>query len=156
MEQATQSPAPTASTPNPAQTAARAAYGRAAALAARLVDRSAVLPHSVDVAAYGGPYLVRLHYGPGLAGGRAVLEIASIADATATRDQAVSAAGDWVECRTTIDGIPVVARALLTKADADELLQQTPPTPAAPAAQSVPLAASVFAVRPVAPVGGAQ
>ncbi|QJT01764.1 hypothetical protein G9272_16795 [Streptomyces asoensis] len=135
----------TTPTPTTMQADARASYDRATALAARLVDRSRVLPMSVDVATFGGPYIVRLHFGPGLEAGRAVLDIASTADGDAVRDEAASCTGDWIECRTVIDGVPVVARALLTKAHADELMQQTPPTPAAPAAQPVPLAASALA-----------
>lgn len=140
MDQATATAA-TASTTLPTD---RASYQRAAALATRLVERLAVLPRAVETHADFTGHSIRLHFGTGITAGRGVLEVARIADAEADRDEASSCAGDWVECRTVIEGVPVVARALLTKADADTLLEQTP-APAAPAAQPVRLGASPVA-----------
>lgn len=163
MDQPTQ-----ATSPKPIRTEdQRAAYKRASALADRIVDRLTVMPRDVEARGeFGGTYGLRVHFGTGLPAGRGVLAVAGIADAEPTRDTSDSGLGVYVECRAEVDGIHLIARALLTPDDADQLLQQTPtaaltvpeatpPTPAAPAAQPVPLGASVLAqISGIPPVGG--
>jgi len=149
MDEATQATTPTAST---TLTTDRASYQRAAAVATRIVGRLAVFPRAVETYADFTGHAIRLHFGTGLTAGRGVLETADIADTEVTRDE--STYGVFVECTTTIEGIPLVARALLTQDDADELMQKTP-TP-----QPVRLGASVLAhvpaVTAVPPIGGEQ
>ncbi|MFF7901224.1 hypothetical protein ACFZCV_20865 [Streptomyces sp. NPDC007920] len=139
----------------------RTAYQAAAALAAELVDQAQVLPDSVEVHRdYGTDiYGVRLHYGTGLTAGRGVLETASIVDTEITREDVV--AGVWVECRTTIDGIPLIARALLDPSDAGQLLttadtadepEQTQPAPTADTSPTAVTAPAAITVRPLADV----
>ncbi|WP_073946482.1 hypothetical protein [Streptomyces kebangsaanensis] len=135
----------------------RPAYLAAAALAARLVDQVQILPDAIEAHRGLGTdtYGVRLHYGTGLTAGRGVLETAGIVEAEVTREDVVVDAV-WIECRTTVDGIPLIARALTTTADADQLLpksdmaeaaQPVPAASASPAAVEVP---AVFAIRPLA------
>lgn len=145
MDQATQ---PTTPTPS----AERFAYKQALALATRIVDRLPIVPRSVEMMREVGgmAYGVRLHVGTGLPAGRAVLTVAEIADAEVTLDRAASDAGEWVECRTTVGGVPLIARALLTLEDAEELLQKTPTGP------DVVLPRGVRLDRVVAQVGGAR
>lgn len=129
MSQATQ-PAPvTAPTSIRTHTAQRSAYKRASALAGRIVDRLTVLPHDVEARGDRGAYGLRLHFGTGLDAGRGVLEVARIADVEVIRDQAEHAAGAWVECHGSVEGIPLIARALLTPDDADQLLDAGAPAP---------------------------
>lgn len=166
MDQATQATTPQTSE----QTAQRAAYKRASAAAARIVNRLTVLPRDVEARGeLGGTYGLRLHFGAGITAGRGVLEVAAITDAEVSRDASASGMGVWIECQTQVDGIPLIARALLAQENADQLLQDipapavtvpeaTPPTPTAPTAQPVPLGASVPAhvavVTPVTAIGG--
>lgn len=145
MDKAT-APAPTASIPSPEQSTQRGTYRRAWAAAERIVDRLADLPRDVEVRAdLGSSYSVRLHFGTGPAAARGVLAVAGITDAEATRDDSSAGLGVYVECEANVDGVHLIARALVTPADAEQLLQQTPPAPAAPAAQPVRLGANVLA-----------
>lgn len=167
MEQATQATTPTASAETTALADPRAAYKRVAGIAQRITDRlTIVMPNAVEVYRE-GTYGIRLHFGLGLAAGRGVLEVARIADVEATRDSKSFDDEAWIECRAVVDGAHLVARALLTRADADELMQQTPPPPPSDEAdtpptaeQPVPLGASVLAhvpaVTPVETIGGGQ
>lgn len=160
MDKATQATTPTASTRTAQQAAQRAALQRARAAADRIVDRISVLPRDVEIRGdFGGAYGIRLHFGAGLTAARGVLATAGAADVQPTRDTSEAGYGVYIECTAKVDGIPLIARALVTPADADQLLQKTPtPTPAAPAAQPVRLGTSVLAhvpaVTPVAPIGG--
>jgi hypothetical protein len=168
VEQATQATTPTASTENTALADPRAAYKRVAGIADRIIDRlTTVMPNAVEVYREAGVYGIRLHFGLGLTAGRGVLEVARIADVEAARDSRSFADEAWIECRTIVDGVHLVARALTTKPDADQLMQQTPPpAPDEPDAQPaegqqpVPLGTSVLAhvpaVTPVEAIGGAQ
>ncbi|MEU1478946.1 hypothetical protein [Streptomyces sp. NPDC005760] len=168
MEQATQATTPTASTETTALADPRAAYKRVAGIGDRIIDRlTTVVPNAVEVYREAGAYGVRLHFGLGLTAGRGVLEVARIADVEATRDPKSLSSEAWIECRATVEGVHLVARALLTQADADQLMQQTPPpsapdeADAAPASEHpVPLGASVLAhvpaITPDEAIGGAQ
>jgi hypothetical protein len=165
VEQATQATTPTASTETTDLANPRTAYKRVAGIAQRVTDRlTTVMPNAVEVYREAGAYGIRLHFGLGLTAGRGVLEVAHIADVEATRDpKNLINSEAWIECRALVEGVHLVARALVTKADADQLMQQTPP-PAVdeetPAAQPVPLGASVqahvAAVTPVTAAGGGQ
>lgn len=160
MDKATQATTPTAFTPPAEQAAQRAALQRARAAADRIVDRISVLPRDVETRAdFGGTYSIRLHFGAGMNAARGVLAVAGITDVQPTRDDSAEGFGVYIECTAKADGIPLIARALVTLADADQLLQKTPtPTPAAPAALPARLGASVLAhvpaVTPVTPIGG--
>ncbi|MET9100005.1 hypothetical protein [Streptomyces antibioticus] len=142
MEQATAT-TPTASTPTTDDQPQRAAYQRARATADRIVDRISVLPNGVEVRIDGAGFAIRLHFGSGKTAARGVLAVAGITETDPTREESPSGIGTYIECTTTVDGIPLIARALVTAADADHLLQQTPPTPAAPAAQPIPLSTAL-------------
>jgi hypothetical protein len=166
VEQATQATTPTASPESSVLNDPRAAYKRVAGIAQRIIDRlTTVMPNAVEVYRE-GTYGIRLHFGLGLTAGRGVLEVARIADVEATRDATMAGTEAWIECRANVEGVHLVARALLTRADADQLMQRTPPlAPAeddtAPAAdQPVPLGASVLAtvpaVTPVEAIGGGK
>ncbi|MFF9123216.1 hypothetical protein ACF09J_07940 [Streptomyces sp. NPDC014889] len=138
----------------------RTAYLAAAALVARLVDQVEVIPDTAEARRELGTdtYGARLHFGTGLAAGRGVLETAAIVDAEVTRDD-VRDGVVWIEVHTTVDGIPLIARALTNTADADELLaagdtaedpettQPIPTVSTSPTAITVP---AIFAVRPLA------
>ncbi|MFC8361087.1 hypothetical protein ACFUIY_14590 [Streptomyces griseorubiginosus] len=167
MDQATQATTPTASTESRDLADPRAAYKRVAGIAQRIIDRlTTVMPNAVEVYREAGAYGIRLHFGLGLTAGRGVLEVARIADVEATRDATFAGSEAWIECRANVEGVHLVARALLTKTDADQLMQRTPaPAPAEddtpPAVdQPVPLGASVLAqvpaVTPAEAIGGGQ
>ncbi|MFE3855229.1 hypothetical protein ACFXPN_29360 [Streptomyces griseorubiginosus] len=173
MEQATQATTPTASTESSVLNDPRAAYKRVAGIAQRIIDRlTTVMPNAVEVyrePGTSGVYGIRLHFGLGIAAGRGVLGVARIADVVAIRDSKHLGAEAWIECRAVVDGAPLVARALVTTDDADQLMQRTPPpataeteasAPAAEAQQPVPLGASIHAhvpaVTPVEAIGGGQ
>lgn len=163
MEQATQATTPTASTQPRDITAQRAAYKHINGVTQRILDRlTTVMPTAVEVRPASG---IHLHFGLGLSAGRGVLEVADIAGVQATRDPRNVAENEaWIECRALVEGIPLVARALVVRENADQLMQQTPAatTPDAedpPATTPVPLGSSVVArvpaVTPVpAPDGG--
>ncbi|MFF9285452.1 hypothetical protein [Streptomyces griseosporeus] len=143
----------------------RSLYEAARALADRIVAQLTVLPDSVEAhREFGANHFgVRLHFGTGLAAGRGVLETAALADAEVTREDSTHAGqitGVWIELHTSLDGIPLIARALTSTEDADQLLladdaetTQPIPTPAtAPVPPTSP--ASVFppAVSVVVPL----
>ncbi|MFJ2717467.1 hypothetical protein [Streptomyces sp. NPDC087437] len=158
-EQTTSSAAPAESLE---QDADRASYKRATALAARIVDQVQALPDTVEARRELGTdtYGVRLHFGTGLTAGRGVLETAGIVDTEVTRDD-VRDDVVWIEAHATVDGLPLIARALTNTADADQLLvasdaaedpEVTQPIPTvgmSPTAVTVPV---VFAVRTLAAV----
>ncbi|MGW6210994.1 hypothetical protein [Streptomyces sp. NPDC055109] len=138
----------------------RAAYQRASALADRIVDRLAVVPSAIEQKReFGGDtYGIRLHFGASLEDGRAVLEIAELADATVVQEPANPSglSGVFIETRAVVEGVNVVARALLSTDDAarlrgDEAPAEEPITAPeeGPPAQAVPLGASVIAVSPI-------
>ncbi|MFF3891340.1 hypothetical protein [Streptomyces sp. NPDC001914] len=169
MEQSTQTntPGPTAQTdprlPDESSFPARAAYRRASALAGRIVNQLSVMPRAIEQFTEVGScvYRVRLWFGYGLDAGRAVLEVAEQADAEVVQDR--TASGVFVEARASMDGIPIIARALLTKSEAAKLSDESAPTDEepldpAPTVQPVPLGASVIAVTPAvaAATGGAE
>ncbi|MFF9279573.1 hypothetical protein [Streptomyces griseosporeus] len=143
----------------------RTSYEAARALADRIVAQLTVLPDSVETHREFGTdtFAVRLHFGTGLAAGRGVLETATLADTEVTREDSTHAGqitGVWIELHTSLDGIPLIARALTSTEDADQLLlpddgETTQPMPA-PAAAPVPPTspASVFppAVSVVVPL----
>ncbi|MFB7597207.1 hypothetical protein [Streptomyces sp. NPDC056160] len=124
----------------------RAAYQHAKTAADQLVDRMQALPDTVETRrelGSVGVYGIRLHFGTGLAAGRGVLEVAGIADAEVTRDTARDGVTTWIELHTVLDGIPLIARALTTRADADQLLHHTDtsaPTPPIPTDGTSPAA----------------
>jgi hypothetical protein len=155
VDKATQATTPTAPKPIKTATAQRSAYKRASALAARIVDRLTILPRDVEVRSeVGGAYGLRLHFGAGRTAARGVLEVAGIADTDPTRDASSAGLGVYIECHATVEGIPLIARALVTQDDADQLLQQTP-TQAAPTPQAVRLGTSAVAqVASVVTLGG--
>ncbi|WP_326780397.1 hypothetical protein OG481_09635 [Streptomyces longwoodensis] len=163
MDQATQATTPTA----PTQSPDRSAYKRASATAEGILDQLTALPRGVEICGqFAGGYGVRLHFGSGLTAARGVLEVAGITGAEPTRDASAQGLGIYVELYATVEGVPLVARALLDQADADQLLQQTPEPAAAveeetaPVAPPVPLGSSVlaqvYAVAPAATAGGDQ
>ncbi|MFI1723877.1 hypothetical protein [Streptomyces sp. NPDC020489] len=167
MDQVTQATTTTASTDARQLAGPRAAYKRAEAVAQRIVDRlTSVMPNAVELCRDRDTYGIRVHFGLGLAAGRGVLELAALAGAEVTRDAIVSEA--WLECRTLVEGVPLVARALLKGDEADRLLLSTEPAPPAPEQEAagpvetavvhpVPLGASVIAVAPVvAPAAGGE
>ncbi|WP_392967272.1 hypothetical protein [Streptomyces sp. LN245] len=171
MEKSTQTtgPAPTTQpdprVPTPPVAPARAAYRRASALAARIVEQLPVLPRAIEqFEELGGTaYGVRLWFGTSLDAGRAVLEVAAQADADVVKDPTPS--GVFVETHAAIDGVPIIARALLSTADAAQLSGDPDPAPtsedpteALSAAEPVRLGASVIAVVPVvaAVAGGTE
>ncbi|WP_406157681.1 hypothetical protein [Streptomyces canus] len=169
MEQATQATTPTASTETTALADPRAAYKRVADIAQRIIDRlTTVMPNAVEVYREAGAYGIRLHFGLGHTAGRGVLEVAHIADVEATRDSTMVGTEAWIECRAVVEGVHLVARALVTQEDADQLMQRTtaPPapdeadTPPAADQQPVPLGASVLAqvpaITPIEAIGGGQ
>jgi len=164
VAQATQATTPTAPTDTAALGDPRAAYKRVAGIADRIIDRlTTVMPNAVEVYREAGVYGIRLHFGLGLTAGRGVLEVARIADVEAIRDSKNLFAEAWIECRAVVDGAPLVARALVTQGDADQLMQRTPPSQAPAEAQAaedlqpVPLGASVQAQVPaVTAPGGAE
>lgn len=154
MDQATQATTPTASAQATQLAGPRAAYQRADAAAQRVVDRLvSVMPNAVELCRDLDTYGIRIHFGLGLAAGRGVLEVAEIADAEVTRDPIASEA--WIECRTRVEGIHLVARALLTGDDADHLLLSSESAAPAPAPEQaavpVPLGARVPAEEPARP-----
>ncbi|MYS44066.1 hypothetical protein GTY23_23105 [Streptomyces sp. SID5998] len=132
MDQATHATTPTAPTAT-APSADRAAYQRAKTVSDQLLDQVQVLPDTVETRREMGTdaYGIRLHFGTGLTAGRGVLEVAAVADAEVSRDDARDGI-TWIELHTRLHGVPLIARALTTRADADQLLQQTPATPAQP------------------------
>lgn len=169
----TQHPAPSAQpdprVPTPPVDPARGAYHRASALAARIIERTSVLPRAIEqFEELGGVYAIRLHFGTGYDGGRGVLEVAALADTPVLQDQSDPSglSGVFVETRATLGGVNIIARALLSVDDAARL--HSDPAPQAedeqpaeatpPATAPVPLGASVVAVVPVvaAAVDGAQ
>jgi hypothetical protein len=149
--------------PTPSADPARVAYRRASALAARIVEQLPVLPRAIEqFEELGGTaYGVRLWLGYTLEAGRAVLEVAELADAGVVKDPTPT--GVFIETRAAIEGIPIIARALLSPDLAAKLGGDPAPDPAEedlevpPAMQPVPLGASVIAVVPVvAASGGAE
>ncbi|MEV6121426.1 hypothetical protein AB0M23_12990, partial [Streptomyces sp. NPDC052077] len=123
------------------QDAARAAYERARTLAERLVAQAAGVPNSIETYREHGTdrYGVRLHVGTGLAAGRGVVQIATVADAEVTRDAGRDSSA-WLEVRTVVDGVSLIARALVQDADAERLLTAGPAPATAPPAPVRPLA----------------
>ncbi|MEU3507899.1 hypothetical protein ABZ733_08205 [Streptomyces longwoodensis] len=160
MDQATQATTPTAPTESPE----RSAYKRASATTEGILDQLTDLPRSVEICAeFADGYGARLHFGSGLTAARGVLEVAGITGTEPTRDASAQGLGIYLELHATVEGIPLIARALLNRADADQLLQQTPEPAAeqsAPVTPPVPLGTSVLAqvpvVTPAAPTGGVQ
>ncbi|MCX4993795.1 hypothetical protein [Streptomyces longwoodensis] len=160
MDQATQATTPTAPTQSPERTA----YKRASATTEGILDQLTALPRSVEICAeFAGGYGARLHFGSGITAARGVLEVAGITGTEPTRDTSAQGLGIYLELHATVEGISLVARALLDRAEADQLLQQTPEPAAeetAPVAPPVPLGSSVLAqaraVTPIAPAGGVQ
>ncbi|MFC5217272.1 hypothetical protein [Streptomyces coerulescens] len=164
MEQSTQPTAPTAPPKDTSQDAIRASYQRARTLADRLIGLGQVIPTAVEIYRYLGAddFSVRLHFGTGLDSGRGLLALAARIDAEPARDDQ---RGDvvWVETEGTVDGVQVIARALLNTADADLLLPRSDTPPAAEAAetavevtQPIPAVSTnpggVPAITPVAPL----
>lgn len=170
----TQQPAPSAQpdprVPAPPVDPARAAYHRASALAARIVGKTSVLPRAIEqFEELGGVYGIRFHFGSNLDGGRGVLGIAALTDANVVQEQTdpTGRNGVFVETRATLGGVNIIARALLSVEDAARLHGDPVPaasdeqpvdvSPPMPAAEPVPLGASVIAVVPVvAATDGAQ
>lgn len=169
MEQSTQpttSPAPPEAN---AQDAIRASYKRARTLADRLVGLGQVIPNSVEVHHYLGAddFSVRLHFGTGLDAGRGLLAVARHIDAEPTRDDGRAANWRgvvWIETQGTVDGVQVIARALLNVEDADLLLPRPDTIEASEgtteATQPIPVASTdpgaVPAVTPVMPLATAH
>ncbi|MFE7236135.1 hypothetical protein ACFVAF_37085 [Streptomyces sp. NPDC057596] len=158
----TEQTTPTAPAQSLEQDTTRASYARATALAARLVDQAQVLPDTVETRRELGTdtYGVRLHFGTGLAAGRGVLETAGIVDAEVTRDD-VRDGVVWIEVRATVDGIPLIARALTNTADADQLLATSDTAEDSEATQPIPTVGTsstalpvpgIYAVRPLTAV----
>jgi hypothetical protein len=127
-------------------------------LADGIVDQLTVLPHAIEqYEDFGGVYGIRLHFGNDLDAGCGVLEVAALADADVLRDPVAS--GVWVETHATIEGVNVIARALLTKDAVDALdddpvpdtdtVPEEPAIPPPPAAEPVPLYATVLPVVPI-------
>ncbi|MFF9215571.1 hypothetical protein [Streptomyces viridosporus] len=155
MEQA-KATTPTAPTD---QDTARSSYQRARALADQLVTRVTVLPDSIETRRELGTdddFGIRLHFGTGLAAGRGVLETATIAETEVLRDD-IPHGGVWIEARATLEGIPLIARALTDTADADQLLQSadpdtttTQPIPTPPTVGTSPSSVVVPALLPLA------
>ncbi|MEU5908906.1 MULTISPECIES: hypothetical protein [Actinomycetes] len=147
----------------------RTTYMAATALAARLVDQAQILPDTVETRRELGTdtYGVRLHYGTGLTAGRGVLKTAAAVDTEVTRDD-VRDDVVWIEAHATVDGIPLIARALTNTADADQLLaasdeaedpeatQQIPTVDTSPTAVPALSVPGIFAVRPLAAMKAAS
>jgi len=166
VEQSTQ---PTTSTAPPeanAQDAIRASYQRARVLADRLVGLGKVIPTSVEVYRYLGAddFSARLHFGTGLEAGRGLLAVARHSDVEPTRDDERAAEWwggvVWIEAQAIVDGVQVIARALLNVEQADLLLPRADTAEAAESAteatQPIPVASTdpsaVPAVTPVMPL----
>ncbi|MER6531198.1 hypothetical protein [Streptomyces sp. NPDC001508] len=147
----------------------RASYMRARSLADRIIASVKDLPDSTETRREPGTDIfgVRLHFGTGLTAGLAVLNTAALLDSEPVREDEETRT--WIEVRTHTDGIPVIARALASREDADQLLQQipavvlvTPPGGSSLSMQPVPLASSVVArvpaviPTPADTVGGGQ
>lgn len=168
----TQQPAPSAQpdprVPTPPVDPARAAYHRASALAARIIERTSVLPRAIEqYEELGGAYGIRLHFGTSFEGGRGVLEVAALADTPVMQEPSDPSGmnGVFVETRATLGGVSIIARALLSVDDAARLhsdpapqAEDEQPAEPPPATAPVPLGASVIAVVPVvaAAVDGSQ
>ncbi|OQQ16090.1 hypothetical protein B0675_02045 [Streptomyces sp. M41(2017)] len=156
--------------PAPPVDPARVAYQRASALATRIVARTTVLPRAIEqFEELVGVYSIRFHFGSNLEGGRGVLEIAALADTPVLQEQSdpTGLHGVFVETRAALGGVNIIARALLSVDDAARLHGDPAPatsderpaasSPPMPAAEPVPLGASVIAVVPVvAAADGAQ
>ncbi|MEU9661871.1 hypothetical protein [Streptomyces chartreusis] len=170
MEQSTQPTAPTAPPEAIAEDAIRASYQRARTLADRLVGLGQVIPTAVETYRYVGTddYALRLHFGTGLDAGRGFLAVAAHANTEVTRDDTRAADWSgvvWIETEGTVDGVHVIARALLNTEEADLLLPRadTDPVPEAaetavevtqpiPAVSTNPGGVVVPAITPVAPL----
>ncbi|WP_406365196.1 hypothetical protein [Streptomyces sp. NBC_00645] len=162
----TTAPAPTtqpdARVPAPPTDPARAAYQRASALADRIVAQLTVLPHAIEQYEGGGAYSIRFHFGRDLAAGRGVLEVAGLADAEVVKDPAARAGtcSVFIETRTVLEGIGIIARAELPADDAAQL--DGDPSPDTEAEQPIasaepPIAEPAPSVVPItAPVTDAE
>lgn len=130
-------PANPPTTPN----AIRASYQRARTLADRLVGLGEVIPTAVETYRYLGAedFSLRLHFGTGIDAGRGLLTVATLANTEVTRDD--ERAADWyggvvwIETQGTVDGVQVIARALLNTEEADQLLPRTDTPPTAEATE---------------------
>lgn len=121
MEQATQATAPSTTD------AERAAYAQATAVAAEIIGRVPVLPHSVRTGRELSPcYNVLIYFGAGRLAGNGVLQMAAVIDAAVTRDDQTASDGNvssvWIEARGVFRGVPVYAHGLTSASDADALL----------------------------------
>lgn len=170
MEQSTQPTARTAPPEATAEDAIRASYQRARSLADKLVGLGQVIPTSVEVYRYLGAddFAVRLHFGTGLEAGRGILAVARHSDTEPTRDDERAAEWwggvVWIEAQAIVDGVQVIARALLNVEQADLLLPRPDTTEAsegaAEATQPIPVASTdpsaIPAVTPVMPLATAH